>query len=355
MPSPKHPRQSKCFDLPEKSRRPNVLFEPKHLAINSADRASRGDPDLPFPMLAMYTDGSYKEEGEHYAGTGVAWKQYTPDTVEDPTVWRRARWEIDTCGMICHGKSPFAEFRAIVRGLDRAAREIKKLAKADWADPSAMWWIRLFVFVDAKDPVQKTVKNFILYGQTGSLGRTRNGRLTALLKKPMDALKGLNVYPEFRWSPAHEGIPGNELADDLARDGRLAITRYPPAIGPLLPNSIRNTRIFTKADLKSASRMLTIAGFSDYDYSASKTPGPKLSPAIDQNIGGTIAQGPILYNAAEHHKLNGKRSRGSSDDGLHDEPNYRLAKRQKRGNADARHDHMLSALAREKLVYYETK
>jgi ribonuclease HI len=133
------------------------------------------------PGLVMFTDGSRMESGA--AGYAVAWK--------DGQSWKGIKTHMG------YNQEAFdAECAALARALESASRRN--------TIPN-----RITIFTDAQAAIRRMASDEPGPGQKYALEARKN--ITALRRAVPD------IVIEIRWCPAHEGVEGNEKADEWAK------------------------------------------------------------------------------------------------------------------------------------------
>jgi len=133
------------------------------------------------PGLTMFTDGSRMEEGA--AGYAVAWKE--------GQTWKGVKTHMG------YNQEAFdAECAALTRVLDLARRR----------DPTPA---RVTVFTDAHATIKRMISDEPGPGQKYALEAREH--IAPLRNAAPD------IVIEVRWCPAHEGVEGNEKADEWAK------------------------------------------------------------------------------------------------------------------------------------------
>lgn len=146
--------------------------------------------------MAFWVDGSLSPRG--VSGTAVVFRANPRVVGSQWTVRAYTVLEFDRLGTI------HTEALAIMHALRIA------LAKAVYNDGTDAKASDVVIFSDSMSALQR-IESFTYEGQRW--GRPLLGRIVTLANE----LKNLDVKLQLHWVPAHKGIPGNYLADVLAK------------------------------------------------------------------------------------------------------------------------------------------
>ena len=160
-----------------------IIIEGEKKALNTA----KGWKDE--EATTFWTDGSRDEEG--HIGAGVAWWQED----EEKSQWGEYSYRGDDF-YLGNNKEVFdAELYAVVMAIKRAAQRETIRSR------------RVAVFTDSQATLTRIQSDQEGPGQ----------HMTKMLFHWERKLEARGIGIEYRWVPAHKGVPGNERADYLAK------------------------------------------------------------------------------------------------------------------------------------------
>jgi hypothetical protein len=178
--------------------RPNLQHPTGHVAIEEDENtAALTASSLEQPTknhMAVYTDGSRLEDG-HCAFGAVARTSMTVDE------WCRSS------GYIGNNKEAYdAELFGIAAGLELASRSTHVRSRLRQEDPPNLSGT-VYIFVDAQAALKRLRRGDPGAGQW----------MLPRIRQAENELRLLGWNTEYRWVPGHKGIPGNEMADQVAK------------------------------------------------------------------------------------------------------------------------------------------
>lgn len=149
--------------------------------------------------LKIYTDGSRSEKG--YVGAGWCWKPTEEEFSNGLTeYWEETGegFEGNFAGLGKRCEVFDAELFAIMKALKEAS---------NLRDGKMPTLNRITIFSDAQEALRRLQKDEESPGQA----------LSRSIWKWEESLAGVDI--EYVWVPGHEGVPGNEVADEFAKRG----------------------------------------------------------------------------------------------------------------------------------------
>jgi ribonuclease HI len=159
-----------------------AVADPLEASIRVEERAeAKAEAEKERPGLTLYTDGSRMQSG----ATGYS------------VVWKKAMQWVGIKSHMGYSQEAFdAECAAIARALEVAARRQIPPAKVT-------------IFTDAQAAIRRMVSEEPGPGQKYGI---QARKWIKVLRKARP-----EIEVEIRWCPAHEGIAGNEMADEWAK------------------------------------------------------------------------------------------------------------------------------------------
>ncbi|KAI1263466.1 hypothetical protein F5Y18DRAFT_429154 [Xylariaceae sp. FL1019] len=159
------------------------------------------------PRLVIYTDGSKLDDGS--GGFAIYFRVFG---VPNGPFSRWTTWQVAASGVV-GTSSRGAELLAVNLAVETVLEEL--------GDAAAH--LRLFILSDCHD-VLKMIRTYLAGAPTSDLPGIPTAEVSRLLR-PIRALQRKGIKAEFRWSPGHNGIDGNTMADRNARKAATCVER----------------------------------------------------------------------------------------------------------------------------------
>lgn len=166
-------------------------------------------------VFALFADGSTINGSAQLgyttvSGAGIAYQRLSYE----------GQWVGEVLPLPGTDNSTTAEMQAILRALDHAMQEWKRIAaEIDYAT------MRVTICTDCRPALDRIVK---LEDGSSLVPEEPNLQTLLEIRDKAGLLNKMDVYVDFVWVPGHYGVRGNEFADMYARRAARRALQIPP-------------------------------------------------------------------------------------------------------------------------------